>query len=99
MKPSIGGADAKAAPPLEGIRVIDFSRLFAGPYCTMMLADLGAEVVKVEAPMGDDARRFGPPFLGGEGMNFMALNRGKRGIVLDLKHADGREAAQRLIRR
>jgi crotonobetainyl-CoA:carnitine CoA-transferase CaiB-like acyl-CoA transferase len=86
-----------SAPPLRGIRVADFSRLFAGPYCTMMLADLGAEVVKVEAPAGDDARRFGPPFLGGEGMNFMALNRGKRGVVLDLKLPDGREAAQRLI--
>jgi crotonobetainyl-CoA:carnitine CoA-transferase CaiB-like acyl-CoA transferase len=64
----------------------------------MMLADLGADVVKVEAPAGDDARRFGPPFLGGEGMNFMALNRAKRGIVLDLKLPGGREAAQRLIR-
>jgi crotonobetainyl-CoA:carnitine CoA-transferase CaiB-like acyl-CoA transferase len=99
MTTSSAATDAKAAPPLQGIRVVDFSRLFAGPYCTMMLADLGAEVVKVEAPVGDDARRFGPPFLGGEGMNFMALNRGKRGIVLDLKLADGREAAQRLIRR
>lgn len=87
-----------SAPPLKGIRVADFSRLFAGPYCTMMLDDLGAEVVKVESPDGDDARRFGPPFLGGEGMNFMALNRGKRGIVLDLKKADGVDAAQRLIR-
>ena len=87
-----------SAPPLQGIRVADFSRLFAGPYCTMMLADLGADVVKVEAPAGDDARRFGPPFLGGEGMNFMALNRGKRGIVLDLKLPGGREVAQRLIR-
>jgi crotonobetainyl-CoA:carnitine CoA-transferase CaiB-like acyl-CoA transferase len=65
----------------------------------MMLADLGAEVVKVEAPAGDDARRFGPPFLGGEGMNFMALNRGKRGVVLDLKLPGGREAARRLIKK
>jgi len=87
-----------SAPPLRGIRVADFSRLFAGPYCTMMLADLGADVIKVEAPAGDDARRFGPPFLGGEGMNFMALNRSKRGVVLDLKLPEGREAAQRLIR-
>jgi crotonobetainyl-CoA:carnitine CoA-transferase CaiB-like acyl-CoA transferase len=83
-------------PPLAGIKVVDFSRLFAGPYCTMMLADLGAKVVKVESPAGDDARRFGPPFLGGEGMNFMAVNRNKRDIVLDLKKPEAREVASRL---
>jgi formyl-CoA transferase/CoA:oxalate CoA-transferase len=85
--------------PLEGLTVVDFSRLFAGPLCTMALADLGADVIKVEAPGGDDARHFGPPFLGGEGMNFMALNRGKRSAVLDLKTDGGREAAGRLTRR
>ncbi len=84
--------------PLDGIRVIDFSRLFAGPLCTMILADLGADVIKVEAPGGDEARQFGPPFLGGEGMNFMALNRGKRSVVLDLKEDAGREKAKALIR-
>ena len=83
-------------PPLAGIKVVDFSRLFAGPYCTMMLADLGADVVKIESPAGDDARRFGPPFLGGEGMNFMAMNRNKRDIVLDLKIPAAREVATRL---
>jgi crotonobetainyl-CoA:carnitine CoA-transferase CaiB-like acyl-CoA transferase len=83
-------------PPLAGIKVVDFSRLFAGPYCTMMLADLGADVVKIESPAGDDARRFGPPFLGGEGMNFMAMNRNKRDIVLDLKVLAAREIATRL---
>lgn len=82
--------------PLEGIKILDFSRLFAGPYATMMLADLGAEVVKVESPAGDDARRFGPPFLGGEGMNFMAVNRNKRDIVLDLKIPEAREIAHTL---
>jgi formyl-CoA transferase/CoA:oxalate CoA-transferase len=86
-------------PPLAGIRVLDLSRLFAGPYCTMMLADLGADVVKVEAPTGDEARRFGPPFLAGEGMNFMALNRNKRGMVVDLKTPGGREVVTRLARR
>lgn len=86
-------------PPLSGLRVVDFSRLFAGPYCTMMLADLGAEVVKVEAPEGDEARRFGPPFLGGEGMNFMALNRNKRSVVLDLRSPLGLDVARRLARR
>lgn len=83
--------------PLAGIRVTDFSRLFAGPLCTMILADLGADVIKVEPPSGDEARGFGPPFLGGEGMNFMALNRGKRSIVLDLKRDEDRRVAHRLI--
>lgn len=90
-------ADPAAARPLEGLRVVDFSRLFAGPLCTMILADLGADVVKVEAPGGDEARHFGPPFLGGEGMNFMALNRGKRSVVIDLKTAEGRARAYRLL--
>jgi len=85
-----------APPPLQGIKVVDFSRLFAGPYATMTLADLGAEVLKVESPAGDDARGFGPPFLGGEGMNYMALNRNKRSIVLDLKKDGGLAVARRL---
>ena len=83
-------------PPLDGLRVVDFTRLFAGPLCTMTLADMGADVVKVESPGGDDARWFGPPFLGSEGMNFMALNRGKRSVALDLKSDAGRRAARAL---
>lgn len=85
-------------PPLAGIRVLDFSRVFAGPYATMMLADLGADVIKVEPPTGDEARFFGPPFLNGEGMNYLAINRHKRGIVLDLKHDDARSVAHQLAR-
>ena len=84
---------ASAARPLEGIRVVDFSRLFAGPLCTLTLADMGADVIKVESPSGDEARAWGPPFLGGEGMNFMALNSGKRSVVIDLKSPEGREQA------
>lgn len=84
---------------LDGITVLDFSRLFAGPLASMTLADLGADVIKVESPTGDEARQFGPPFLGGEGMNFMALNRGKRSIVLDLKQDEDRERAHRLAER
>ena len=84
---------------LEGIRILDFSRLFAGPLASMILADLGADVIKVESPAGDEAREFGPPFLGGEGMNYMALNRGKRSIVLDLKQDEDRERARRLAER
>lgn len=85
-----------AAAPLSGMKVLDFSRLFAGPYATMTLADLGADVIKVESPSGDDARHFGPPFLGGEGMNFMALNRHKRSITLDMKTPEAVVIAHRL---
>jgi crotonobetainyl-CoA:carnitine CoA-transferase CaiB-like acyl-CoA transferase len=81
---------------LDGIKVLDFSRLFAGPLASMTLADLGAEVIKVESPGGDESRHFGPPFLGGEGMNYMALGRGKRSVVLDLKQEEDRAKAQRL---
>jgi crotonobetainyl-CoA:carnitine CoA-transferase CaiB-like acyl-CoA transferase len=85
-----------SAPPLAGMKVVDFSRLFAGPYATMTLADLGADVIKVEPPSGDEARHFGPPFLGGEGMNFMALNRHKRSITLDMKKPSALKVAHRL---
>lgn len=88
-------ADA-APPPLSGIKVIDFSRVFAGPLCSMTLADMGADVVKVEAPSGDEARHFGPPWLAGEGMNFIAVNRNKRSVVLNMKERAGRDAAHRL---
>ncbi|MBS1676539.1 MAG: CoA transferase [Actinobacteria bacterium] len=89
-------ADPGAPGPLAGIKVLDFSRLFAGPLASMTLADLGADVIKVESAGGDEARHFGPPFLGGEGMNYMALGRGKRSVVLDLKDEGDREKAQRL---
>ena len=71
--------------PLEGLTVLDLSRVLAGPYSTMMLADFGAEVIKVEPPgVGDDSRAFGP-FVNGESAYFMSLNRNKRSIVLNLK--------------
>lgn len=82
--------------PLAGLVVLDFSRLFAGPLASMTLAALGAEVIKVEPPSGDEARHFGPPFLGGEGMNYMALGRGKKSVVLDLKQEGDQRAARRL---
>lgn len=85
--------------PLAGIRVADFSRVFAGPFCTMLLADLGAEVIKVEDPaQGDDARLFRPPDVGGLSAAFISLNRNKRSIALDLRTEDGRTAAQDLVR-
>ena len=81
---------------LSGIRVLDLSRVMSGPYCTAMLADLGAEVIKVETPgSGDDSRHFGP-FVNGESVYFALLNRSKKSVALNLKHAKARELAQRL---
>ncbi|MFI5272185.1 MAG: CoA transferase, partial [Ktedonobacterales bacterium] len=84
--------------PLEGVRVVDLSRALAGPYCAMLLGDLGADVVKVEEPaVGDDSRHWGPPFQGGESAYFMSCNRNKRGVALDLKSAAGQQALWRLV--
>jgi CoA:oxalate CoA-transferase len=83
--------------PLAGITVLDFSRVLAGPYCTMLLADLGARVIKVERfGTGDDARAFGP-FVDGESAYFMCFNRGKESIVLDIKSPRDRELLERLL--
>ncbi|MEO6143810.1 MAG: CoA transferase, partial [Dermatophilaceae bacterium] len=84
--------------PLEGIRVADFTQALSGPYCTMLLADLGADVVKVEMPgRGDDSRHWGPPFVGDTAAYFLAVNRNKRSIELDLRSPGGREAAAALV--
>jgi crotonobetainyl-CoA:carnitine CoA-transferase CaiB-like acyl-CoA transferase len=86
--------------PLAGIRVADLSRVLAGPYCTMMLADLGADVVKVERPEGgDETRSWGPPFAGGESAYYLSVNRGKRSCALDLGDPDGRALAFELCAR
>ncbi|HXZ58286.1 MAG TPA: CoA transferase [Gaiellaceae bacterium] len=79
--------------------MLDLSRVLAGPYCTMLLSDLGADVVKVERPgEGDETRAWGPPTVGGESAYFLAVNRGKRSVALDLGRGEGQEVAQRLAR-
>ncbi|HEX8597739.1 MAG TPA: CoA transferase [Chloroflexia bacterium] len=85
--------------PLADIRVLDMSRVLAGPYCTMMLGDLGADVIKVESPEGDDTRRWGPPYQGGESAYYLSCNRNKRSIVLDLDTEKGRDVARLLASR
>ena len=86
------------AGPLSGVLVVDLTRVLAGPYCTMVLADLGARIIKVETPHGgDDSRGYGP-FINGQSVYFMSLNRGKESIALDLKSADDRAAFDRLLR-
>ncbi len=84
--------------PLHGIRVLDLSRVLAGPYCTMVLGDLGADVIKVESPEGDETRAWGPPFAEGESAYYLCVNRNKRGIVVDFKTAEGRDILSRLIK-
>ena len=82
--------------PLAGISVVDFSQNLAGPYATQILADLGADVIKVEPPGGDSARRWGPPFIGGQSPLFQVANRNKRSVVLDLKREEDRRRARAL---
>src|SRR5436190_21263773 len=86
--------DARDAPrrrrPLDGVRVLELANFMAGPYCAMVLADLGADVIKIEHPKGGDFSRATGPFLEGESAGFMALNRNKRSLALDLKHERGR---------
>ena len=84
---------------LEGITVVDLSRLIAGPYSTMALADLGARVIKVEALAGEDGRHLGPPFYGESSVTFMSCNRGKESLALDLRKPAGRDILDRLIKR
>jgi len=82
--------------PLTGLTVLDLSRILAGPYCTMLLGDLGAEVLKVEPPQGDDARGWGPPFAEGESAYFLAVNRNKKSVCINLKHSGGSDLLLRL---
>src|SRR5213592_1056471 len=85
-------------PPLDGITVLDLTRVLSGPYCTMLLADMGARVIKVEQPgKGDDTRAWGPPFINGESAYFLSINRNKESITLDFKKRQGRAVFDQLL--
>jgi crotonobetainyl-CoA:carnitine CoA-transferase CaiB-like acyl-CoA transferase len=100
MERSQGTPDPEQGGPLAGVRVADLSRVLAGPYCTMVLADLGADVVKVERPQGgDETRSWGPPFAGGEAAYYLSVNRGKRSCALDLADSEGQALALELCAR
>src|SRR5690606_7270890 len=81
---------------LSDLLVLDLSRVLAGPYCTQMLADLGAQVIKVESPTGDDTRHWGPPYLEGESGYYLSVNRGKQSLAVDLKEPRGAALVRRL---
>ncbi len=86
------------ALPLKGLRVIDLTKDFAGPFCTMILSDLGAEVIKIEKPIvGDETRTWGPPFVDGLSYYFHSLNRGKKSVALDLKQREAQNVIRRLV--
>jgi len=86
--------------PLEGLTVLDLTRVLSGPYCTMLLADMGARVIKVEQPgKGDDTRAWGPPFLEGESAYFLSINRNKESVTVDFKRPEGRAVVEQLIAR
>jgi crotonobetainyl-CoA:carnitine CoA-transferase CaiB-like acyl-CoA transferase len=86
--------------PLQGLTVLDFTRVLAGPYCTMLAADMGARVIKIEHPEhGDDTRAWGPPFLEGESSYYLSVNRNKESVALDFKRPDGRAVLDALLAR
>ncbi|HYL61950.1 MAG TPA: CoA transferase [Candidatus Methylomirabilis sp.] len=99
-EPPGDSSEAQPAGALQGLRILDFSHALAGPYCTLLLADCGADVYKLESPQGGElARGWGPPFAGGASSFFLGLNRGKRGISIDLKHAEGLDLCLKLADR
>jgi crotonobetainyl-CoA:carnitine CoA-transferase CaiB-like acyl-CoA transferase len=91
------GTMTTATGPLQGMRVIELAHIMAGPVCGLMLADMGADVIKVEKPSGDDSRRFVPPDINGEAAAYMMMNRNKRGIALNLKDADAVDVLRKLL--
>ncbi len=96
--PPLGDPSVAGDRPLAGLKVIDFTRILSGPYATMLIADLGAEVIKVERPgAGDETRGWGPPFWRGTSTYFAAVNRGKRSVAVDIGRPEGRELVSDLI--
>src|SRR6266481_8415115 len=96
---STGESTLAATRPLTGIRVLDLTRLLAGPFATMILGDLGADIIKIEDPDGgDDSRGFGPPWYGDDAAYFMAVNRNKRSVAISLREPTGRAAVRRMAR-
>src|SRR5205809_5859548 len=84
--------------PLQGITVLDLTRVLSGPYCSMMLGDMGARVIKIEQPgKGDDTRGWGPPFINGESAYFLSINRNKESVTLNFKDPAGRAVLDRLV--
>ena len=84
--------------PLHGLTVLDLTRVLSGPYCTMMLADMGARVIKIEQPgKGDDTRAWGPPFIEGESAYFLSINRNKESVTLDFKQPAATRSLHRLL--
>jgi formyl-CoA transferase/CoA:oxalate CoA-transferase len=84
--------------PLAGVTILDLSRVLSGPYCTMLAADMGARVIKIEHPRGgDDTRAWGPPFLAGESAYYLSINRNKESVALDFKTPDGRALLGKLV--
>jgi crotonobetainyl-CoA:carnitine CoA-transferase CaiB-like acyl-CoA transferase len=101
MKPETSNPNLKTqtSKPLTGIRVLDLTRILSGPFCTMKLGDMGAEVIKIEQlGKGDDTRSWGPPFVKGESAYFLSVNRNKKSVTLDLKAKEGKEILTKLIK-
>ena len=85
--------------PLTGVRVVDVTQIMAGPFCSMLLGDMGADVIKIEKPDGgDDVRRSGPPFVAGESATFLNIGRNKRSVVIDMKRPEGAEIVRGMAR-
>lgn len=99
---SINTSVKQDQPPLSGVRIVDLTRIVAGPYCTMILGDMGAEIIKIEKPgSGDEARNWGPPFIGdsGESCYFISLNRNKKSVCVDLKSKAGQKIVYDLVKK
>ena len=92
-----GSGLARSPGALSGIKVIDLTRVLGGPYCTMILSDHGAEVIKIEPPQGDEVRDWGPPFHEGDASYFIGINRNKRSLALDIGKPEGKAVLLRLL--